>query len=70
MQVINRRSPGKFRKVESLAAESSASGAAGIAPTKFDFNHPMPRLMDYFKGKSSVPEVDSAAEMGGKREED
>lgn len=61
---------GSLAKRERAAAETQDNGGPGGTPTLSDFDHPMPRLMDYFRGKSMVEEVDSAAEQGGKREED
>lgn len=61
---------GKFAKTEKAVAESSASAVPGIVPNMSDFDHPMPRLMDYFRGKSMLDEVESAHEKGGGAEED
>lgn len=60
----------RARQLDRHAAKTQEAGAPGGVPKASDFDHPMPRLMDYFSGKETVEEVDSAAEMGGKREED
>ena len=69
MQTINRRRAGRFAKTEAAAAKGQEAGAPGGVSTKADFGHPMPRLMDYFRGKSMVPEVESAREGGGSEED-
>lgn len=70
MWKTSRKGGDKFAKTERAVAESSASAVPGIVPNMSDFDHPMPRLMDYFKGKSMLEEEESAAEKGGKAEED
>ena len=59
MATDRRKSGGKLGKAERKAPKPSFA-------TMSDFDHPMPRLMDYFKGMATVPVVKSA--RGGGKE--